>query len=346
MESVSRLLKITDSVAEVTNDKIVRIHGITRRSRMLALNAAIEAHRFGDSGRGFAVVADEVKVISGEIAQLASALQEELSSRLNGLVQFGHSMSTEMRSVRGERLADLAHNMIEVADRNLYERSCDVRWWATDQAVVDCADDPSSAQKAAWASQRLSVILDSYTVYLDLWIADADGNVIATGRKDRYPRAAAKNVAKEAWFKDALSTKDGGCFAVADIHTVAELDGAAVATYSTAIREGGRADGRVIGVLGIFFDWAAQAQAIVDGVRLTADERDISRCMIIDHNHRVIAASDQRGVLKEVFALDHRKGRLGYYDQDGRVVAYALTPGYETYEGLGWYGVIEQTLRG
>ncbi len=345
MESVNRLLQITGSVAEVTNDKIVRIHGITRRSRMLALNAAIEAHRFGESGRGFAVVADEVKVISAEIAQLATALQDELSARLDGLIQFGQSMSSEMQSVRGERLADLAHNMIEVADRNLYERSCDVRWWATDQAVVECADAPQDEQKAQWASQRLSVILDSYTVYLDLWVADADGNVIATGRGGRYPRAKGKSVAKEAWFQDALATHDGGSFAVADIHRVTELDGAAVATYSTAIREGGQANGRIIGVLGIFFDWANQAQAIVDGVRLTAEEREHTRCLIVDNTLRVIAASDQRGVLKDVYPLDRRKGERGYYDRDGHVVAYALTPGYETYEGLGWYGVIEQSLR-
>jgi hypothetical protein len=34
---------------------------------------------------------------------------------------------------------------------------------------------------------------------------------------------------------------------------------------------------------------------------------------------------------------------MGYYtDSDGHTVGYSLTPGYETYEGLGWYGVIEQ----
>ena len=35
-------------------------------------------------------------------------------------------------------MVDLALNAIEFIDRNLYERTCDVRWWATDSAVVDC----------------------------------------------------------------------------------------------------------------------------------------------------------------------------------------------------------------
>jgi len=179
MQSVDRLVKITDSVADVTNDKITRIHGITRRSRMLALNAAIEAHRFGDSGRGFAVVADEVKAISGEIALLASSLQNELSSRLSGLVEFGQLISSELRTVRGERLADLAHNMIEVMDRNLYERSCDVRWWATDQAIVDCASEPGAIEKAQWAAKRLAVrLLYSLHGFVDCrcqWQGDRNG---------------------------------------------------------------------------------------------------------------------------------------------------------------------------
>jgi hypothetical protein len=33
----------------------------------------------------------------------------------------------------------------------------------------------------------------------------------------------------------------------------------------------------------------------------------------------------------------------GYYsDSTGSQIGYALTPGYETYQGLGWYGVLIQ----
>lgn len=343
MQSVDRLVEITDSVADVTNDKITRIQGITRRSRMLALNAAIEAHRFGDSGRGFAVVADEVKAISGEIALLASSLQNELSSRLTGLVDFGRRMSSELREIRGERLADLSHNMIEVMDRNLYERSCDVRWWATDQAVVDCATTPDSQAATQWAAQRLAVILGSYTVYLDLWIADTNGMVVATGRHSRYPKALGKSVKSAQWFQDAMRTENGNDFAVADVQIVPELNNSSAAIYSTAIREGGDSNGKIIGVLGVFFDWDSQAQAIVDGVRLTKEEKAISRCMIVDRNHRVLAASNRQGVLTETFPIKTGGGERGHYDLDARnIIAYAKTPGYETYPGLGWYGVLVQ----
>jgi hypothetical protein len=343
MASVARLLEITNTVAAETDQKIDRIHGITRRSRMLALNASIEAQRVGQLGRGFAVVADEVKAISAEISQITDSLRGELKGKLATLSDFGRSLAAEVEHVRGERLADMAHNAIEIADRNLYERSCDVRWWATDPAVVECAAAPGDDAKSRHASKRLAVILASYTVYLDLWIADANGRVIASGRPGRYPGVIGADVSDEDWFKEAMATRDGSEFAVADISRNRHLDNAVVATYATAIREGGEADGTPIGALGIFFDWQVQGRTIVEGVRLSADEKLKSRCLIIDRNHRIIADSAGTGELSEHFPLDTRGGERGYYtDNFGSTVGYALTPGYETYEGLGWYGVIVQ----
>jgi hypothetical protein len=342
MASVERLLDITGTVASVTDEKIDRIHGITRRSRMLALNATIEAQRVGHMGRGFAVVAEEVKSISTEIAHLTASLRGELRGRLETLSELGRSMADELQQVRGERLADLAHNAVEIADRNLYERSCDVRWWATDPAVVECCAH-GTEDAARHAAQRLGVILDSYTVYLDLWIADADGRVIANGRPRNYPRATGTDVSHAPWFKDAMATADGAHFAVADISREPGLDNSVVATYATAIREGGEASGAPIGALGIFFDWQAQGQTIVETIRLSPEEKTKSRCLLLDSSHRVIAASNRTGLLSETFPLDTRQGDRGFYqDRDGNLVAYALTPGYETYEGLGWYGVIVQ----
>lgn len=343
MASVAHLLEITNTVAVETDQKIDRIHNITRRSRMLALNASIEAQRVGQLGRGFAVVAEEVKSISTEISQLTDSLRGELKGKLATLSDFGRSLAAEVERVRGERLADLAHNAVEIADRNLYERSCDVRWWATDQAVVECAAAGDDHAKSLHASKRLTVILESYTVYLDLWIADAHGRVIASGRPNRYAGVIGTDVSGEQWFKDAMATKSGGDFAVADIAHNRSLDNAVVATYATAIRADGEADGAPIGALGIFFDWQAQGRSIVEGIRLSPEEKAKSRCLIIDSNHRIIADSAGHGALTEHFPLDTRGGERGWYrDNFGTTIGYALTPGYETYAGLGWYGILLQ----
>ena len=54
-------------------------------------------------------------------------------------------------------------------------------------------------------------------------------------------------------------------------------------------------------------------------------------------------SSNAKGILSEVFHLtDSAQPRGSYVDATGAVVGYALNPGYETYRGQGWYGVISQ----
>jgi hypothetical protein len=55
----------------------------------------------------------------------------------------------------------------------------------------------------------------------------------------------------------------------------------------------------------------------------------------------VIAASDGKGLLTEHVSLALNSQRSGFYqDRSGTLIAFHATPGYETYKGLGWYGVI------
>jgi len=280
-----------------------------------------------------------VRSVSTQIADLAGELQQNLSGRIGALKEATEQVAAQARS---ERLVDLALNAIEIADRNLYERTCDVRWWATDAAVVDCAAAPSEAA-AGYASKRLGVILSSYTVYLDLWLCDLAGRVIANGRPDRY-RVSGAQVGNEPWYVRGRDLASGEDYAVANINTCALLGGAQVATYVASVREGGDARGKPLGVLAVHFDWEPQARAIVQGVRLTPEEASRTRVMLIDARRRIIAASDGRGILTSEFALKAEGPPSGSYtDAGGRVVAFHITPGYETYRGLGWYGVIEQS---
>ncbi|MFH1803655.1 MAG: methyl-accepting chemotaxis protein [Pseudomonadota bacterium] len=333
-----RILNAATKMSELTTAKVNAIQNVTKAAKILALNALIEASRAGEAGRGFAVVANEVNNISQEVTAIANELQALFVNEARDLRATAHM-------VRGSRLSDLALYVIELIDRNLYERSCDVRWWATDSAVVDACANPDDSKALAWASKRLGVILDSYTVYLDLWVADRHGKVIANGRPDRY-KARNIDVSGEAWFRQAMATRDGTDYAVADIERNKYLGSKSTATYATAIRAGGEADGEIIGAMGIFFDWESQADSVVHSVSFPEEEKERTRVLIVDRNFKVIAASDGMHGPDENLKLKIGNPEMdSYLLGDGSLVAYALTPGYETYQGLGWRGVIVQEPR-
>src|ERR1700716_276823 len=192
------IARLTTEVDQIACEKTKSIQQITNQMKMLALNALIESSRAGALGAGFAVVAQEVRSVGQKVETIARELATQLTGRTANLV---HSIQEMTERSRGERMVDLALNAIELIDRNLYERTCDVRWWATDSAMVDCAANPEAAV-VCHVSERLAVILGAYTVYLDLWLCDLDGNVVANGRADRF-NVKGHNVAATKWFRDA-----------------------------------------------------------------------------------------------------------------------------------------------
>jgi hypothetical protein len=213
MAEPERVVALSKHVGSIADAKISQIRRITEETQVLALNASIEAARAGTAGRGFAVVARAVQDVSARIRAISSDLSAELATAISELTVVGSEI---VRQVRGERLSDLARNMIEIIDRNLYERSCDVRWWATDAAVV-AALESQGAASARHASDRLGVILGSYTVYLDLWIADRNGRIVANGRPNRYPSVLGSDVAREPWYQRAMATSSGTQYVACNI---------------------------------------------------------------------------------------------------------------------------------
>ena len=331
------ILDLAYEVSRVTEEKIALIEGIMRRTGILALNARLEAARVGTSGSAFSVVAQEMSAVAGDIQMIANDLRQSVSANMERLRHVGSKMHLD---ARGERLADLAYNAIEIVDRSLYERSCDVRWWATGNSAIRALErgDPESA---AYASRRLVGILRSYTVYLDLWIADRDGRVIATGRPDVYRSALEGDVSRDEWFARGLATTSTEEFVVCNIARHPLLDGKAAAAFSTAVRRGEGRHAEPLGVLGIFFDWEPQASAIVNNAALSHDDRSATRVMILDADYRVIASSEGVGLFEEIYPLATGGRDRGWYRSGDSIVAFARNPGFETYRGLGWFGCIE-----
>lgn len=343
---LNRIDTLSKSMSVRMQSSMREINQINLQTKVLSLNAQIEAARAGTVGQAFGVVAAEMRNLSELTAGAVGKLQEESQGNCDNISQTFKTLGTDIRATR---LSDLAMTNMDIIDRNLYERSCDVRWWATDSSVVD-ALTLGTPEAQEFASKRLGVILDAYTVYFDIVVCDMEGKIIANGRPARFncQGASQKNA---AWFQAALATRNGSEFGFQSVHKSQSLaNGAHILVYSCTIRSGGEANGQPIGVLGIVFNWEALAQTIVHNTLISPEEKPFTRTCIVDSEGTVLADTSNQLLTDKLKLQDQqtlfaiKKGHL-VRDFNGKphILAHALSPGYETY-ATGWHSLILQRV--
>lgn len=347
-----------------------------------------------------------VESFSGELLEVTKQLFD----------QFYQAKEHFCRMIHGTT----AYVKINLMDRNLLERTCDVRWWAVETAFGDCidltqkvherlkrlvsvagdsqagkafkkclekvpkwevdADTNSQLQaclnglatqipeshraeatalagdvelvlkKASFACDRLEDINNSYTLYRDIVIASKDGTIIANSNRQTRSQVLGLNIADENWFQKALATKDGTQYHAEDL-TQSRVEIERSLVYSAAIRENSDNYGRVIGAMGVFFDFQGEAQMILDDqmARDTTEDGQVDDgwFSFLTNSAGVVIASSDLGIIEPGktphVSRKHRTPAIGqlpmsYAVFEGRESAIfsARTDGYLDYPGLGW----------
>jgi hypothetical protein len=340
--SAAEITQFVTDLSETMTSAITEINDINADTQLLALNARIEAARAGVSGAAFGVVASEMQALGAKTSSIANELANKSRGSIDKLMELIGS------SVRGTRLSDLALTNIDLVDRCLYERTCDVRWWATDSSLVDALANPTP-EALTHASQRMGVILGAYTVYFDLVLCDPSGQILANGRPDLYS-SVGQSAATSDWFRQARDSRSGDDFGFESAHRSPLVDDKSVLVYSCGVRAGGQSRGELIGVLGVLFNWEGLAQTILENVPLAESERKATRCLLCDDEGHVLADSWGRQLqdrlhLTGMDKLFAEPKTFAMLDVAGKrsCVAHARAPGFETYS-TGWHSVIIQPV--
>jgi len=242
------------------------------------------------------------------------------------------------RQMLGTRLSTLAQGMVELLDRTLAERAGDSLRWAAEPVVLDCLSGPTALD----AARRLKRLIADRTIYLDLWIADAEGTIVATGRPDRHPGLIGADISDQPWFGAAMTSPDG-TYIVADIAADPRLGGKTSLPFAAAIR-GPDPAAAPHGVIVLHFDWHTQSSLLIHHARLRSGNIG-SRCLLLDRMHRVIADTDDRSDEAQTFPLV--PDSVGWFvDGHGILIGHARSSGHQNFSGLGWHGVIARRPSG
>lgn len=338
-----RIALLAQTIQDRLGESIGAIEDVNQDIHVLSINAKIQAARAGLAGAGFAVVADAVRQLVNRTQGITANLEAQVSHTLAELTSMNETLS---HRVRGQRLSQIASTAIDIVDRNLYERSCDVRWWATDDALVKALTH-ETPQNLRHASRRLGIILDSYTVYLDLVLCGLDGRVRANGRPDLW-NSVDLSVGDQEWFLSALRTSSGGEFGFEGVHSSPLVGGKRVLVYSCQVRKAGESTGEPLGVLGIVFDWDALGSVVVDrSAQTLAVETDRRVSVFLSYaDGRIVASSERSRVGQKAVVPgweDIPRLQVGFSDGPGfdgksTLAGYAVSQGFETYR-TGWYCV-------
>ncbi|ODA39887.1 methyl-accepting chemotaxis protein [Desulfosporosinus sp. BG] len=303
------------------------IRQIAQHTNLLSLNSAIEAARAGEAGRGFSVVADEIKKLATR-----SLTSTKESTKIIENIQ---SKANEIMAVR---TADVAYDTIDKIDRNLFERNCDAQAWAGFDKVKNCFCTTDS-DRFSVANTLLKKLVDIYEVYLDLYVLDTEGTIVAAGVHHEF---IGQNMADKVWFKDA---KAANAISVSDLY-LSNIDKSHTVAYTCPIRSD---EGQLLGYFSTRFNWNF-IYDIIESARI-GKNGDI---FIINNDGYVIACRNRKGILSDnlkhlsAAQLAMKGETYGYIFEKNtsgtKIYGYAHTRGYNAYKGKNWSALVSETL--
>ncbi len=202
----------------------------------------------------------------GELQKLKTILEQisETGSRSNEL--FSQSIRDLYETVLESKLSNtefVAELLVDLLDRNLYERADDCRWWALTPELRSALAEPEvDAAQARRLREILDYINSLYTVYTRLFVYDRHGRVVAASRlgaDESLPRAV-----DAATLERVLALPDEQAYHVSAFEPSPYYGGQPTYVYHAAVRDPAH-EGRVVGGIGIVFDGAREFEAMLRG---------------------------------------------------------------------------------
>jgi len=330
-----KLLTESCLIPAINQETFLKVQDDKEAIQLVSLNGIVFASKLGRRGVALGPIFQQVTKTGSFATQKMEELLEEMALGVFNL----YLKSLENFSKQG----------IDILDRNLFERSADIRWWATDKIFWNTLQHPSE-EEAKKAANRLRVINGSYTMYRNLVLIDAQGEFVACSRSELERELKQTDFADQTWFQEAMRARDSSEYHVADISpSTLEKKKEASLIYVGAVRANGGRQGEVIGVLAILFDWDKEAKAILQSCLPQTTDGEPTEGVVgfyTNSKGNIIETTEPKQFplgkhlsmppeFHDLQAGESKSGFVQFGDQ-AYIMGVTQTKGYREYAGLNW----------
>jgi len=216
-----------------------------------------------------------------------------------------------------EELRSKAQISIDILIRNLFERTADVGFLATDNVIIDFLNGKESSERL---QKRLIEYTMKYSVYNEIIITDVHGNV-----KLNINSSNSIHVTSDGIISNAIKTNS-----YIEQYSYSDLFPSQTKTlmFAQKIVE----NNTTIGVLVLCFRFEDEMKRIFNSL-LNPNEH----IYFTDGKEIIFASSDDSNTLK--VSLNSLPSEFDYNDRDGKIFVSAKTKGYEGYFGAPWNSI-------
>lgn len=228
----------------------------------------------------------------GKLMKLKTILDQinETGTRSNEL--FAQSIRDLYETVLASRLRDsefVSHLLVDLLDRNLYERSDDCRWWAlTPELRSALASDERDHETLEGITAILEYINRLYTVYTRIFVYDGGGRIIVSTNHSEGGASVIGTHIDAHTLMQVRALRSEQDYYVSPFEPASLYGGRPTYVYHAAIRDPD-ADAKVVGGIGIVFDSGPEFGAMLRGALA---EKPGMTGLFIDRGGRVIASAD------------------------------------------------------
>jgi len=216
-------------------------------------------------------------------------------------------------------LADL---IVDIMDRNLYERANDCRWWAlTPDFRLLLSGGELTTQDSLKMSNILAHINKLYTVYTNLFVYDAKGLIVAVSQKSQQHLVGMRLT--KNWVEESLALSETSKYSVSDFEKSPLYENEHTYIYNAAIRSHEDAS-VVVGGIGIVFDAKLQfAQMIEESLpKKSTEHTDALFCVLATQEQKIIASNNSQLRIGERFIIDSKFFMLKNGESLSEIVEY------------------------